>query len=176
MDQSAAGSGERFADQPLVSARIRATIGRSYLGLGRLEPAGEHFAAALALYEKQVGELNADTLTALNGLATVRQEQGALEDSEAPFRRSLKIHEKLFGEVHPETLIAKNNLALVLQRQGKFADAEPLLREALAELRKTAGAENIPPLDAWTTLAGLRIPCGSWTSAALAGKPETRRG
>lgn len=155
LDQAAAGIGDRFDGQPRVAARIRATIGRSYLGLGQLSPAGEHFATALALYERELGETHADTLAALNGLASVRQEEGALDEAERLFRRSLAVHERLFGAEASETLIAKSNLAILLQRLGRFEEVETLLREALAGLRRTAGDEHISTLDAMTSLAGV---------------------
>lgn len=165
-----------FAGRPLVAARIRDAIGRSFLGLGLLEPAAKHLARALETRERELGPDHAETLASLNNVATVRQNLGDLDGAERLFRRLVARYREMRGPRDPETLTAMNNLSIVLQQRGQFTEAEPLLREALEGLRADAGEDAVPTLDAMSNLATVLQTLNKLEEAeALAGESLRRR-
>ncbi|KAG5744122.1 hypothetical protein H9Q70_013176 [Fusarium xylarioides] len=69
---------------------------------------------AVRLREKGLGLEHPDTLTSVNNLGLVLQDQGKYEEAEEMHRRSLEGSEKTLGPEHPDTLTSVNNLGLVL--------------------------------------------------------------
>src|SRR5262249_33101168 len=59
-----------FADQPLVEARLRMTLGTSFLYLGEAETAAAQFQSARELYTSHRGPDHPDTLRTIESLAT----------------------------------------------------------------------------------------------------------
>ena len=58
-----------FFDQPLIEARLRMTMGTSFLYLGDAKTAIEQFQAARELYTEHRGSNDPDTLSSMNNLA-----------------------------------------------------------------------------------------------------------
>ncbi len=58
-----------FADQPLIEARLRMTLQKSFQELGEYKIAAEQAQAALGIYTKHRGHDHPDTLAAMHGLA-----------------------------------------------------------------------------------------------------------
>jgi len=126
---------KRLADQPLVKAAIRGTIGSTYMGLGLYGQAESHLRAAYDIYTHELGDEHADTLRSRAELATLLWRQGNYAAAEKLVSRTLEIRRHLLGEEHPDTLRSMNTLSNVYSAQGDDAAAEKLLRHALAVCR-----------------------------------------
>src|SRR5262249_19487615 len=68
LDRAADRVGARFRDRPLVEAALRCTLGQTYFTLGAYERTRRQYAAARALYERELGPGAPETASALGGL------------------------------------------------------------------------------------------------------------
>ena len=68
------------------------------------------------------GDRHPATLTALNNLAMLLQDQGRYDEAEPLSREALDASREVHGARHPATLEALNNVARVLQAQGRWRD------------------------------------------------------
>jgi tetratricopeptide (TPR) repeat protein len=126
---------EGFAAQPLVAARLRRTLGQSYLYLGEPGTAAEQFAASRALSARYRGPDDPETLASMNDLATSYQDLGRYTEALKLNEETLSLRRAKLGPDHPDTLTSMNNLANCfeyLRRRGEALE----LREATLPLRK----------------------------------------
>jgi len=161
---------EAFEGQPEIEARIRTTVGNTYLTLWLFErivkgeqyqeSAREHLTAALRLREEALGEDHPDTLESMATLIGVLNDQERLVEAERLARRSLAIRQRLKGDGHPDTLAAMDTLAGVLIEQERFDEAEPLASEALQICESTLGRETAETLEPLKSLTRLRLRQG----------------
>jgi len=120
---------------------------------GRCNPAYEKISEVYDLREKLLGLKDCQTLSSLNLLASVLQNQGKYEAAEEMYRRALEGREKVLGMEHPHTLASVNNLAVVLRIQGKYEAAEEMSRRALEGREKVLGMEHPHTLASVNNLA-----------------------
>ncbi|MBU0640691.1 MAG: serine/threonine-protein kinase [Planctomycetes bacterium] len=177
LDRAAERIETGLADEPLVAAALRHTIGLTYRNLGIYDQAEAQLRAALDLRRAHLGDDHPDTLRSLSAVATVCRDQGRLADAEDLIRQTLERSQRVLGDTHPDTLSALNLLALVLQDRGALADAEPLYRRVLELQRQTAGPEDPGTLLAVNNLAWLLLSQGrlSEASALFADTLDIRR-
>ena len=146
-----------FTDQPLVEARLRRTIGRTYDGLSSYDPeAGRHLAAALKIRRRVLGDEHLSVAESLNDLGlALRWKSGDYSEfnSEILFREALATRRKLLGAEHADTLESMNNLGEWLTNLGKDEEAESLLREALEGRRRTLVDEHVDVASSLLNLA-----------------------
>ncbi|MCC7013023.1 MAG: tetratricopeptide repeat protein [Planctomycetes bacterium] len=133
----ALGAGS-LADQPLVEARVRDTIGTTFMGLGRFDEAEPNLRSALAIRSKVLPAGDLEIALSQNNLAVLLESQNKLPEAEALHRAALEIARTSLPAGHPDLGVGLNNLAEILRIQGKLADAEPLYLEALAIARATS--------------------------------------
>ncbi len=161
---------EAFAGQPETEARIRTTIGRTYLTLYLFERelkgeayqrAGrEHLAAALDLREEALGKEHPDTLDSLDTLVDVLAQQNRMNEAEPLARRSLDLHMRVLGEDHPETVAAMDILAQILMAQTRLDEADPLATEALQICERNKDLPEETAFSPLESLASLRLKQG----------------
>jgi serine/threonine protein kinase len=166
LDRAANDMASAYPDRPLVEARLRTTIGRSYRGLGRFTEAGEQFRAALAIRARELGE-SGEMLESLNDVAINFQDQSRLDEAEATLRRALHTAERRLGPEEKNTLDVVNNLGLLLVVRGRYEEAEKHLRRALDGNRRISGDQSRLTLDAMTNLATLLQYTGRYGEAEL---------
>jgi len=82
------------------------------------------------------------TLTIMNNLGLLLQDQGKLKEAEPLFRRALEGFEKTLGPDHSNTLTSVNNLAFLFYDQGKLNEAESLFRRAVEGSERTLGPDH----------------------------------
>jgi len=133
-------------DDPLVEAGVRANLGRTFLGLGRLEAADRQLTRALELQRTLRGQRHASTAGTLSDIARLRYAQGRYADGEASMREALQIRSE------PADLAY---LAGFRRLQGDASGAEPLYREALAQQRGRADTDPVDLAGTLKDLAGL---------------------
>ena len=94
----------QFADQPLVDASLRETLGSVYDALGR-------YRDSLALYQRSyenrlalLGQDHVDTLMSQAHVGGALGELQQLPDAESDIRAALKGYQRVLGKDHKDTL------------------------------------------------------------------------
>ena len=100
-----------FKDQPLIEARLRMTLGTSFLYLGKAGIAADQFQAARAIYNSRLGPEHPDALRSMQNLAMSYSDIGRHADALKLDEEVLAVRVKL-GPDHPDTLTSMNNLAI----------------------------------------------------------------
>jgi serine/threonine-protein kinase len=134
--------GESFADQPETAATIRATLGATYLDLGRLEEAEPLLEEALSTRKKVLGRHPevAESLLDLGKLLTVK---GDFTSAEALLREALALQQELFGAEALETSEALYRRGQLFLAKGDYGEAEDLLRRCLGIRRRLLSATDL---------------------------------
>jgi serine/threonine protein kinase/tetratricopeptide (TPR) repeat protein len=157
---------ERFADQPLIDARLRDTIGETYSTLGMLREAEPHLMRAWQLRRELLGEEHQLTLSSMGHVADLYWRQGRLVEAEELAARVLDGTTRVLGEEHPDTLAAANGLALVYADMGRLADVERLYNRTLDVQRRVMGEEHPDTLATMNNLGVLYKEQGRLEAAA----------
>lgn len=131
-----------FVTQPVVEARIRMTIGKSFDYLGEVEIAAEQYMRCYELRMKHLGPQHNDTLLSLLALAnmhaTLGQHQEALKARELAYQ----LAQKHLGQAHHTTQMAMNNLAGSYDKFDRKPEALALREEVLKLARVHRGLGN----------------------------------
>ncbi|MBK8269927.1 MAG: serine/threonine protein kinase [Planctomycetes bacterium] len=151
---------EQFASQPVVKARLLQTLATTLLELGMLDAAGTPQKEALAIRRSKLGNDHPDTLTSINKMGMLLQDQGKLGEAEPLYRESLKGRRRVLGDEHRDTIASINNMGLYLQLQGKLDEAEPYCRDALEKYRRILGNEDKNTLNAIQNMGFLLLEQG----------------
>ena len=133
---------ERFADQPLVQAKLLQTMAATLADLGLLEGALPPQQLTLEIRRRELGDEHPDTLISINNLAALYKEQGKYREAEPLMRDSLETKRRTLGDEHPDTLTSISNLAALFSSQGKYGEAESHFREVLEIRRRELGDEH----------------------------------
>ncbi|MBL8822817.1 MAG: serine/threonine protein kinase [Planctomycetia bacterium] len=131
-----------FVTQPVVEARIRMTIGKSFDYLGEVEIAAEQYKRCYELRMKHLGPQHNDTLLSLMALAnmhaTLGQHQEALKARELAYQ----LAQEHLGQAHHTTQMAMNNLAGSFDKFDRKPEALALREEVLKLARVHRGLGN----------------------------------
>ncbi len=133
---------EQFADQPVIRAALQHTIASTYRNIGLYADALPLQEASLDTRRRVLGDDHPDTLASINGMGTLLEDQGKLDQAMPFYRETLDTRRRILGDDHPYTLQSINNIGLLLQRQGKLDEAEPYYREALEGQRRVLGDDH----------------------------------
>ncbi len=134
----------RFANDPVVLARLEYALGEAYSRLWNWEQARLHAERALALAKEHPGSdgmFLADCLV-LHGRALTFSHESAAIDNQ---RQALQLRRHGLGESHPATAEAKTALAFALwqaQAPPDNANAERLYRESIESLESRSMAPD----------------------------------
>jgi serine/threonine protein kinase/tetratricopeptide (TPR) repeat protein len=141
-----------FSDQPEVRAAIQRTIGKTYKGLGRLEPAEPLLVEALATRRRLLGESHPDVAESLSDLGDLKLDQSDFKEAERLYREALRVHRQL---PRAELQVAEdlNGLASALYFAGDYDAAEPVQREALDLYRALTNEQTTKLSDYLNNLA-----------------------
>jgi tetratricopeptide (TPR) repeat protein len=145
----------KFAQQPLVEAKIRQTIGNAYISLSHDSAARPHLERAWALCSSALGEEHPYALSVLSDRARLYVNQGQSQAAEPLLAKVLEVRTRVLGKENPDTLDAMLGLARAQQDQGKSIEVERLLRETWDISRRVLGEEHELTLDAMNNLATL---------------------
>jgi non-specific serine/threonine protein kinase/serine/threonine-protein kinase len=156
---------ESFGNQPLVQAQLLQTVASTLRKLGLLERALRPQEQALEIRRRELGDEDPDTLSSVNHIGNLLQNQGKHGEAESYFREALTGRRSALGDEHLNTLISTTNLGVMLKTRGKFDEAEHLLREALAGFRSMFGDEHPDTMGAINNLASLLCVVGKLDAA-----------
>jgi serine/threonine protein kinase/tetratricopeptide (TPR) repeat protein len=138
--EAGAKLGTKFADQPLIEARLRSVIGRTYRNLGENEQAEKHLPLALDIHKRELGETHVETIRSMNELAHLRGVQGRVAEAEELVTRALEIGRSTLGGEHEVVLQAMMGEAFLTVLRGE--DARPLFERLLEIQRRVLGEEH----------------------------------
>jgi serine/threonine protein kinase len=161
-----------FTDQPLVEARLRMTMGSSFMYLGDARTASEQFQAARQLYTKHLGPDHPDTLTSMNNLAISYAAAGRTQEALKLHKETLQLMKAKLGPDHPDTLGSMNNLANSYDEVGRTQEALKLREETLQLRKATLGPDHPDTLESMHNLASSYEDAGR-TQEALKLREET---
>jgi serine/threonine protein kinase/tetratricopeptide (TPR) repeat protein len=121
-----------FADQPLIEARLRLTLGQSFWYLGESQLAADQHQLARGLYTRALGPDHPDTLRSLNALANSYLDLGRYAEALQLKEETMAMCRVRLGPEHPNTLSSLNNLAVGYTALGRHAEALKVHEEVLA--------------------------------------------
>jgi serine/threonine protein kinase len=151
VDRAAARVEARFADQPLVEADVRSTLGRIYVSLGESGEAERHFRRCSELGRRELGEEDPRTLATAAMLAEAISAKGMqdpasrsrlLEESRRLFEQTLISQRRVLGETDAATIMTASALACTLDYQGKPDEAQRILEPLLPLAQQRLGKDH----------------------------------
>jgi serine/threonine protein kinase/tetratricopeptide (TPR) repeat protein len=165
LKRALAAAEARFAAQPPVQARLKHSIGSTYLGLGLMAQAEAALVAARGLYERSLGAEAMPTMDVVNDLANLYTATGRYDEAEPLLRAVVAARRRSLGENDLHTLQGMNDLALMCMDAGKKDEAERLYRSCLEKQRRLYGEETKETLTTMSNYAWLLIDEGRVTEA-----------
>jgi hypothetical protein len=132
---------QSFTDQPLIEARLRCTLARSFAYLGEANRALEQLEAARTLYTKHCDRDDPDRLRCMAFLARTYLELNRPVDVVKLHEETLALRKARLGPDHADTLASMEDLATGYAAAGRRAEALELRQETLA-LRKARLGPN----------------------------------
>jgi serine/threonine protein kinase len=155
LDLAAGRIAGRLAQQPLVEAAIRQTIGDTYRALGLPREARSHLERARDLRLRVLGEEQPETLEATTSLAATLSSDAQSDKAEPLLVRVIEVGQRDLGKEHLQVLRATNELGGLYQGRGQLVKAEPLLVKSLEGCRRVLGEGHPQTLSAMHNLAAL---------------------
>jgi tetratricopeptide (TPR) repeat protein len=153
LDAASANISGKFGSEPLVEAAVRATVGLSYLKLGKYDAAKTHMQRALDLRTQAVGSDDPATLESLSNYGILASYAGDWEEADARLRTAFERQKVVHGVEHPRTMETQSELASLLMKQGRYDESEPLTKSLLESRRRVSGEKHIATLTALSNLA-----------------------
>jgi serine/threonine-protein kinase len=154
LNEAAGRIDRELADQPEVRAELHHTIGRTYLALGRLSSAQQHFTAALDLCRAIYGERHPKVAEGLYYLAASLDNESDFASAEPLYRQAIAMMRN--GDPENSNLpFVLEDLAGLLCRSGNTTDVEPLLDEAMELFSKRYGDQHITIATVYSRLGAL---------------------
>jgi tetratricopeptide (TPR) repeat protein len=158
----AASSGGRFDTKPLVEARIRTSLGWTYLNLREFPEAIRHYGRARELQVRELGESSRESLASARALGSLFCETRQLERAEACLARALELARDSLGSGDRETLYIQTILGNVVEEQGRVAESIRIREEVLRGCRK-----HLSPGDTLTIGAVGNLANAVWAAGRL---------
>jgi len=155
LDAAAGGVSTRFAEQPLVQARIHYLITSTYQSLGLYPEAEQHARASLATRRQILGNDHPDTLAALMALAWTLQDQGRYPEADPLFAEMRENLKKTGASTDLNVLWSKNQLATSHMQAGRYREAEALYLDALSVFEQLLGKKDRKTLSLMNNLVVL---------------------
>lgn len=143
-----------FEQQPLIEARLRMTLGKSFSYLGEFAEAQEQYVRARQLFTKHRGRDHRDTLWSMHKLADTYDSLGNHAEALKLRKETLELRESSLGANDPDTLASMNGLAVSYYMiGGKDAEALDLQEKTLALCKHKLGPDHPQTLATMSSLA-----------------------
>ena len=145
----------KFADEPMLEARIRTTIARTLEQLGIFDEAEPHHRRCLEIYRSLQGESGTDTINVMHSLASNLMYQSRFDEAIELTREQIGILREGRDQGDDQLTKALSNLGVAYLQTGQYAEAAPILEESLSAKRDTLGGLDPSTLSSMHNLAGL---------------------
>lgn len=142
LDQAELSLKEEFLHSPLLAARIRHTIGKTYLALGRLDEAQKMLSLAYDSRRERLGPDDLQTLASAESLGRVLIARARFDEAEPLVRTAYEGQRRQLGETDRDTLASLHQLVRILDKSGRYDEAD----EYVSRL-ETLGAKALEPDD-----------------------------
>jgi len=142
-----------LSNEPEIQARMLATIGNVYSGLGLYPQAEKLVKQSVAIQQRVLGSDHPDTLTSQRLLGWLETRAGNHARAEKLLRDTLDRQRRVNGPEHTDTLKTATYLADVYYQQARYAEAEKILAGVLETSRRTRGAEHPETLSVMHSMA-----------------------
>ncbi len=116
-------------------------------------------------YKSLASQLGVNTLSSMNNLALLYQNQGEYVKAFPLYEECLWQCYVILGESHPDTLMFMNYLAMLYQNQGDYVKALPLYEECLRQSKLISGESHPDTLMFMNNLATLYKNQGEYVKA-----------
>jgi tetratricopeptide (TPR) repeat protein len=154
-----------FAEQPLIEARLRMTLARSYLLLGEVKIAAEQYQAAGTIYSQHRGPDHPDTLRSTQGVADCYYVLAQYPEAVKLYEETLALQKRRLGPDHADTLRSMDGLARTYFYLARHAEALKLYGEALALCKAKLGPDHPDTLQSMNGLARSYYGLGRYAEA-----------
>ncbi len=128
--------------QPLVQARMMATIGDIYRKLGLYDEAEPLIGSALSRREALLGGESPEVAATIKSLAELQADRGDYAGADSLYRRAIAAFEISAGPRSPEVAATLARLADVFRRQGLYEEAISLEERALSIKVEAFGSDH----------------------------------
>jgi serine/threonine protein kinase len=142
-----------FKQQPLVEARLRLTVGNSFLFLGEAQMAVDQLVRAHTAYSQLLGPSEARTLESGTALANGYRALGRLPEARELSEQTLKIENAKLVPDDPLTLDTMSTLATVYADLDRNRDALELRERVLARRRAQLGPRHVATIKSMVHLS-----------------------
>ena len=146
-----------FHQRPLLEARIRTTLGSTYLQLAQFDAAEGHLQRGLQIYLNHYGRRHQTTLRQERLLGQLWFKQGEFDRAAKQWSRLLQDQENLATPGETDALITKSWLAYCYAVQRRFSQSEAMFEEASGGLQRALGQDHPKTLDCLNSMAQLYI-------------------
>ncbi len=164
-----------FSEQPLIEARLRMTLSRTFGNLGDAKLVADQAERARTIYSRHLGPDHPDTLASMLSLALGYDGLGRHADALRLNEETLPLLKAKLGPDHPHTLAAMHNLALSYGTLGRQGEALKLNEETLALKKAKLGPDHPSTLGTMNNLAGDYMALGRHADALKLGQETLRR-
>ncbi len=154
-----------FADQPLIEARLRMTLGASFSFLSEAKLAAEQYQAARTLYTKHRGPDYPNTLASMTGLANDFEALGRYAEAHEIRQETWAPMKAKLGADHSSTLQSMMGVANSYDALGRHADALKLHVETLSLTKAKLGPDHPDTFMSMYNLANSYARSGRYADA-----------
>src|SRR5262249_23012854 len=144
---------ESFRDKPLVEARLRMTLGVSFLHLGELSIAAGQLDKARTIYTLHRGIDHPDTLTSMHRLGDCYRDLNRSQEAFRLFEEVVERRKAILGPDHIDTLLSMLGLAETYNSLGQPDKALRLAQAALKGHQEKLGPKHLHTLWCMSGLA-----------------------
>jgi serine/threonine protein kinase/tetratricopeptide (TPR) repeat protein len=131
-----------YKDEPLLAATARQAIGKTFLGLGRLDDAEPLLQQALGARRAAFGPAHREVAESVAELASLHSQRGRYEEAAKEQREAVSILEKTSGPESEPVAEALTQLTNILFLKGEYDEAKRLAQRALETRRRLFGPRS----------------------------------
>ena len=157
-------SSEGWDEEELLTSQLR--LADANRRLGNFKAAENLCLSSLEMSERLLGINNPTTITIINNMAVIYNNQGDYEQATLFYTRALEASDRLVGSEHPSTLTTVANLAGLYLDKGDYRQAEDLLLRTLETRERLLGREHHSTLVNLVELARLYQAKGDYDEQA----------
>jgi len=160
LSRGAAKIDEGLTDEPLVRARLLATLGSVHRELGLYKEALPLLESSLAIREKTLASDHLGVAQSLHSLGVLLSETGDRERARELFERGIHIPQSKLGPHHPDVAFSLSSVAQCRYAAGDREGSRALHERALAIWEETHGPNHPDAAMGANNLANLLADMG----------------
>jgi eukaryotic-like serine/threonine-protein kinase len=156
---------ERFADEPLLKARLLQTVASTMIALGMIERAMSPQTEALEIRRRELGEDAPETLSSIVQMSQLLSAQGRYEQAEELARNAIDgLRQRAEHEV-PAVLDLQGQLASLLGYQGRYEESASLAAATLEATIHRYGEDDPRSIRLTASLGAMYYAMGRYGDA-----------